>query len=123
MMQIQELPALLVPLTMMLTTQPGFSSHPHHPQQPGFSIHPQQPQDFASALLQAAHWLNPSSPCGALSAAFVTHYTYRALVYPCRLRAPKGLPCWCGAWPLPSVSGTASYRCVVSLTSLQCIVS
>jgi hypothetical protein len=47
-MQTQELPALLVLLTMILTSPPrGFSSHPHHP------------QGLAPAALQA---LNPSTP-------------------------------------------------------------
>lgn len=81
-MQTQELPALLVPLTMILATQPGFSSHPDPPQ----GLTPAVSQ----AVPRAAQRLDPTHPCGALAAAFLTHYTYRALVYPWRLRAPKG---------------------------------
>jgi 3-oxo-5-alpha-steroid 4-dehydrogenase 1 len=72
----QELPALAVPLMMMLAWRGGSGG-------------------------------SSTGPCTALGAAFVTHYAYRSLVYPLRIRGVKGtaLTVWLMAVAFTTLNG------------------
>ena len=72
--------------------------------------------------IQPASHPHPSSPCSALAAAFLLHYTYRSLMYyPLRLRGAKGtaLVVWAMAFTFCCWNGFIQVTCSSADWALQ----